>query len=176
MDGSLKSIQTQSYICLEDGICKICRAPLRLGGALKQKTKLPVWVCQLPGRNAKSQYPCWEVKMQRTTTTTKSPRGFLGIHSFPILYSFGVDEHQQVPAWLAILLLEDCWCVQVVAVHQEWKVKAPSCLWALLEWGDELKWWNRRARKTGLRPKKFWFFRKQNRTFFKIWLFCSISF
>lgn len=51
---------------------------------------------------------------------------FPGICSFAVLYSFGVDEHQHVPAWLAVLLLEDC--IQVVAAHQEWKVKAPSCL------------------------------------------------
>lgn len=43
------------------------------GGLSNRKLKQPVWVCRLPGKNAKSQYPCWEVK-KKQRTTTKSPR------------------------------------------------------------------------------------------------------
>lgn len=80
----------------------------------------------------KANIPAEKLECREQQQKQHHQGSFLGICSFPILYSFGVDEHQHVPAWLAVLLLEDCSCVQVVAVHQERKVKAPSCLWALL--------------------------------------------
>lgn len=115
MDGRLKSIQTQSYICLEDGICKICRAPLQLGGALKQKTKLPVWVCRLPGRNAKSQYLCWEVRMQRTTTTTKITKG-ASLEFVPFLFCIPL-------VWMNISMFLPGWlfcCLKIARVFRWW--------------------------------------------------------
>lgn len=144
MDGSLKSIQTQSYACLQDGVCKISRAP---------QTETWTTSVGLPASRQECKKACIPAeKLKSREQQQQHHQGsFPGICSFPVLYSFGVDEDQRVPAWLAVLLLEDCWCTRVVAVHQEWKVKAPSCLWALLQQRDELKCWNRRARKTGLR-------------------------
>lgn len=72
----------------------------------------------------KASIPAEKLKSREQQQQQNHQGSFPGICSCAVLYSFGVDEHQHVPAWLAVLLLEDC--IQVVAAHQEWKVKAPS--------------------------------------------------
>lgn len=170
MDSSLKSIQAQSYTCLQDGIYKICRAALQLWGALKQKTQPPVWACQLPGKNAKSLYPCWEVKKQRTTTT-ESPRE-LSLEFAPLPFCIPLvwmNISMFLPGWLFC-----CWNVGAFRWWLYIKGGRGRHLLPLSSAAAE-RWDNRRARTTGLRPKKVWFFRKQNRAFFKWNSFCTIS-
>lgn len=62
MDSSLKSIQAQSYTCLQDGIYKICRAALQLWGALKQKTQPPVWAASFQAGMQKACIPAEKLK------------------------------------------------------------------------------------------------------------------
>lgn len=86
--------------------------------------------CGLASSQAGMQKACVPAeKLKSREQQQQNHQGsFLGICSLPILYSFGVDEHQHVPAWLAILLLEDGWCTQVVAAQRGWEVEAQSCL------------------------------------------------
>lgn len=114
MDGSLKSIQTQSCMCLEDGICKICRAPFQLGGALKEKTKLPVWVCWLPGRNAKCLYPRWEVE-KAENNNNKITKG-ASLEFVPLLFCIPLvwrNISMFLPGWLLC-------CLKIAGAFRWW--------------------------------------------------------
>lgn len=77
------------------------------GLALKQKTETTNVGLLAFRQECKKPISLRENKKLRTTTT-KSPREFAWDCSFPILYSFGVDEHYTLLYGWLFLLLEDC--------------------------------------------------------------------